>query len=90
MLATDIVSTSKMQLYRNENALKLSEIIINIKKDHPKYNVNLIVDEYDGEQLDEPEAKRLNEIFTTDEKFRDSIICLVFEALTRERMVNGT
>ena len=83
MLTRDIISTSKMKLYSNERALKLSEIINNIKKDHSKHNINLIVDEYDGEQLDEPEAKRLNEIFTADEKFRDSIICLVFEALTR-------
>ena len=90
MLTTEIASTSKMKLYRNESALKLSEIINNIKKDHPKHNINLIVDEYDGEQLDQPEAKILNKIFTTDEKFRNSIICLVFEALTRERMVNGT
>ena len=89
MLTRDIISTSKMKLYSNERALKLSEIINNIKKDHPKHNINLIVDEYDGEQLDEPEAKRLNEIFTTDEKFRDWIICLVFEALTLERMING-
>ena len=90
MLTTDIVSTSKMKLYRNKSALKLSEIINNIKEDHPKHKINLIVDEYDAEQLDEPEAIKLNQMFTTDENFRDSIICLVFEALERERMVNGT
>ena len=89
MLTADIESTSNMKLYRNESALKLSDIINNIKKDHPEYKINLIVDEYDGEQLDEPEATKLNQIFTTDKSFRNSIICLVFEALERERLVNG-
>ena len=59
MLTTDIVSTSKMKLYRSEIALKLSKIINNIKKDHPKHNINLIVDEYDAEHLDNPEAVKL-------------------------------
>ena len=89
MLTIDIASTSKMKLYRNESALKLSEIINNIKKDNPKDKINLIVDEYDAEHLDKPEAEKLNQIFTKDEKLRDSIIYLVFEALGRERTVNG-
>ena len=90
MLTVDIESTSsKIKLYRNEGALKLSDIINNIKKDHPQNKINLFIDEYDSEQLDESEATKLNEIFTTDENFRDSIVCLVFEALERERIVNG-
>ena len=89
MLTKDIASTSKMKLYGNKSALKLSKIINHIKKDHPKYNINLIVDEYDAENLDNPEAEKLNQIFTKDEKFRDSIICLVLEALEKERTVNG-
>ena len=89
MLTKDIVSIPKMKLYRNESALKLSHIINGIKKKHPKRNINLIVDEYDPEHLDKPEAERLNKIFTTDEKFSGSIICLVFEALERERIVHG-
>ena len=89
MLTKDTSSTSKMKLYRNESALKLSKIINNIKKDHPKHNINLNVDEYDAEHLDNPEAEKLNQIFTKDERFRDSIIYLVFEALGRERTVNG-
>ena len=83
MLTKDIVSIPKMKLYRNESALKLSHIINGIKKKHPKRNINLIVDEYDPEHLDKPEAERLNKIFTTDEKFSGSIICLVFEVLER-------
>ena len=90
MLITDIQSTSEIKLYRNESALKLSDIINNITEGHSENKINRIVDEYDAEQLDETDAKRLNEVFTTDEKFRDSVICLVFEALSRERMVNGT
>ena len=89
MLTADIQSTSKIKLYRNKSALKLSDIINNIKKDYPKHNINLIVDEYDAEHLDELEAERLNKVFTTDKKFHNSIICLVFEALERERMING-
>ena len=89
MLTADIVNIPNMKLYCNENALQLSDIIIDIKKNHPNGNINLIADEYDTEQLDEPEAKRLNEIFTTDKRFCNSIICLVFESLERERTVNG-
>ena len=89
MVTTDIVSNSKMKLYYNESSLKLSEIINNIKENHPKHNINLIVDEYDAEHLDIPEAEKLNQIFTRDEQLRDSIIYLVFEALGRERTVNG-
>ena len=69
--------------------MKLSDIINDIKKNNPKRNINLIADEYDAEQLDEPEVERLNKIFTLDEMFCDSIICLVFEALERVRMVDG-
>ena len=58
VLTTDIVSTSDIKLYRNTNALKLSELIDNIKNDHPENKINLIVDEYDAEHLDEPEAKK--------------------------------
>ena len=89
MLTADIPSIPNIKLYHNKNALKLSNIIDNIKKNHSKSNINLIVDEYDAEQLDEPEAKRLNKIFTTDKMFCNSIICLVFEALERERIVDG-
>ena len=56
MLTKDIVSIPKMKLYHNESALKLSHIINGIKKKHPKRNINLIVDEYDPEHLDKPEA----------------------------------
>ena len=66
ILTTDIVSNSKMKLYYNESSLKLSEIINNIKENHPKHNINLIVDEYDAEHLDIPEAEKLNQIFTRD------------------------
>ena len=58
MLTADIVSIPNMKLYRNESALKLSDIINDIKKNHPKRKINLIVDEYDAEHLDEPEAKK--------------------------------
>ena len=89
MLTEDIASNSKMKLYRNENALKLSDTINNIKEDHPEHKVNLIVDEYDAEQLDEPEVTKLSQTFRADKMFHDSIIWLVFEALERERNVNG-
>ena len=89
MLTADIESNSEMKLYRNESALKLSDIINEIKKEYPEHKINLFVDEYNSEQLDEIEATKLNQAFTTDEKFRDSIVYLVFEALERERIVNG-
>ena len=90
MLTIDIQTTSKMKLYHNESAFKVSDIINNIKKNHPKHKINKMVDEQGPEQLGESEAKTLNQMFTTDEKFCDSTMCLVFEALERERMINGT
>ena len=89
MLTADIESNSEMKLYCNESALKLSDIINEIKKEYPEHKINLFVDEYNSEQLDETEATKLNQAFTTDDKFRDSIVYLVFEALESERIVNG-
>ena len=89
MLTQDMKSTSKMKFYHNTNALKLN-IIKYIKEYYPEKKVNLFVDEYDTEQLDEFEAKRLDKIFISDTKFCDSIVCLVFEALEKERKVNDT
>ena len=89
MLTVDIKITAGIKLYRNTEALKLSDIINKLKKEHPEQKINLFVDEYDAEQLDEPEAATLNHTFTKDEVFCDSIVFIIFEALERERMVNG-
>ena len=89
MLTVDIKITTGIKLYRNTEALKLSDIINKLKKKHPEQKINLFVDEYDAEQLDEPEATALNHTFTIDEMFCDSIVFIIFEALERERMVNG-
>ena len=51
-------------LFHNKEKRKLSKIIRGIVEENESARkINFVVDEYDGEDLDESEAKSLNEIF---------------------------
>ena len=51
-------------LFRSKEKRKLSEIIKGILEENESTRkINLLVDEYDGEDLDDSEAKTLNEVF---------------------------
>ena len=49
-------------------------------------NVNFIVDEYDGEDLDDIEAKTLHKVFK--EEIPDAFVLLVVQPMEKERTVN--
>ena len=68
---------ANMTSFHNKERRNLSEIIkdILVKKESTR-KVNFIVDEYDGEDLDESEAKSLNEIF--NEWLKNMFIVLLY------------
>ena len=54
----------KVTPFCNKDGLELSAIIEYITETERTNKVNLVVDEYDGEGLDEAEADRLNSVFS--------------------------
>ena len=85
-LANEIGSSPNVKVHCNKKGERLSKIIRDINKEVKNENVNLIVDEYDSEDLDEREAKTLNGIF--EEKFRDSFVFLIPQSMEKNREVN--
>ena len=67
----------------NKGGEKLSKIVKNILKVTNSENVNLIIDEYDGENLDKEEAKTLNGMF--EKKFQDATVFLVPQSMEKDR-----
>ena len=86
VLATEIGINPNVRVYCNEEGNKLSEIIKDINKKAEDKNVNLIVDEYDGESLDKGEAETLNDIFKRE--LRDSFVFLIPQSMEKDREVN--
>ena len=81
---------SKIRQFCNKCGLKLMDIIDEIVKDNQtKEKINLVVDGMNSEDLDEKEAEKINKVFATDEKFRDSTIFLIFQPLEKERIVSS-
>ena len=76
-------------LFHNKEKRKLSEIIKGILEENESTRkMNFVVDEFDGEDLDESEAKSLNGIF--NESLKESYILLVEQPIKKERVVNNT
>ena len=82
-LLKEIETVPNMKTHGNEEGQKLSEIATNILKDANSENVNLIVDEYNGESLDKEEAESLNRIF--EENFQNSVVFLLPQSMEKER-----
>ena len=81
---------SKISQFCNRYGLKLNDIISEILKDNQtKQKINMIVDGMDSEDLDEEEAEKVNEAFTTNHKLKDSTIFLIFQPLEKERTVSS-
>ena len=78
---------AKVVPFHNKKGLHLSHIISNIKKNHSQ-KVNFIVDEYDGENLDESEAETLNDMFTND-SLKEAFIMLIVQPIEKERTLNN-
>ena len=74
--------------FHNEEGRNLSEIINGIlEKNESTKKINFIVDEYDGEDLDEVEAKRLNDFFNG--LLEQTFIFLIVQPIRKERIVNN-
>ena len=78
---------NNIKTHGNEEGEKLSKIVNNILKDTSCENVNLIIDEFDGESLDKEEAETLNGIF--EEKFQNAVVFLLPQSMEKERNSNA-
>ena len=87
-LVHEIGSLPNVKVRCNKEGRKLSEIIIEINKEMKNENVNLIVDEYDSEDLDKREAETLNSVFKG--KFRQAYVFLIPQSMEKNREVNKT
>ena len=72
--------------FHNKDGRKLSSLIEHITKPKKAEKMNLLVDKYDGEDLDESEAKRLNYIF--NDLLKKSFIVLIAQLIKKERIIN--
>ena len=79
---------SKVAAFHNKKGLRLSKIINDIKEKHSQ-NVHFVVDEYDGEDLDESEAETLNNMFTNNESLKEAFIMLIVQPIEKERTLNN-
>ena len=70
----------------NKGGEKLSEIVRHILNVANGKSINLIVDEFDGENLDREEAAALNAFFA--ENFQNTVVFLVPQSMEKERHVS--
>ena len=83
-------TVSKIKFFCNIYRLKLTDIMNEIlKSNQTKQKINLIVDGYDINYLDEKEVEKINEALTKNEKFKDSTIFLIIQPLEYERIKNS-
>ena len=82
---------SKVTLIHNKEGQLLSVIMKDIlQKKKRQEKVNFVVDEYDGEDLDESEVKTLNNMFANNESLKDAFIVLIAQPTEKERTINNT
>ena len=79
-------SIEKVVTLNNKDGFKLSEIIEHVTKQEGSGKINFVVDEYDGEDLDESEAEKLNKVFR--ESLKESFILLIPQPIEKERVIN--
>ena len=79
---------AKVTLFHNKAGRNLSEIIKGVlEKKESTEKVNFFVDEYDGEDLDESEAKKLNKVF--NESLKETFIFLIVQPIEKKRVINN-
>ena len=76
----------KVTPFPNKEGHKLTEIIKRITEQERSKNINIVIDEYNDEDLDESEAERLNKIF--NESLEQAFIVLIAQAIEIERVIN--
>ena len=77
----------KVKPFLNRDRLRLSEIIDQITKPDRSEKINFVIDEYDGEDLDEFEAEKLNNIFSN--LLKEAYIVLIVQPIEKERVINN-
>ena len=77
----------KVKSFYNKDGDMLSEIIEKIAKPDRSEKTNLVVDEYDGEDLDESEAEKLNNIFNN--LLKESYVVVIAQPIEKERTISN-
>ena len=86
-LFVDKEDIPKMKLILNEGLRNLSDIVKDILEEHKdKQKVHLIAVEYDTEELNNTQIRKLHEMFTGN-KLKDSHIFLACQPIQKERVV---
>ena len=87
-LLADKENKPKMKLVLNENFKNLSDIVKDILVENKtKQNIHLAVVEYDTEELNNAQTTELHEMFTRNEKLKDSYIFLACQPIQKKRTV---
>lgn len=90
MLKVDLQLNPEINVFHNVNQKPESAIVEEIvKSDLKKGKLNLIFDEFDGENLTITEAKRLNYHFTINKRLKDSNVIFICQPLEITREVNN-
>ena len=79
---------SEMKVVLNENFRNLSDIVKDLLVENEnKQKIHLAVVEYDTEELNKTQTKELQEMFTRNEKLKDSYIFLACQPIQKKRTV---
>ena len=89
LLGKEMQLNTGIEVLCNDKQVPESALVEKIlSSDSKKGKLNLIFDEFDGRNLDEIEAKKLNHEFKTNERLKDSNIIVIPQPLEEGRGVN--
>ena len=77
----------KVESFHNKDGDMLSAIIGKIANADRPEKTNFVIDEYDGEDLDESEAEKLSKIF--DKLLKEAYVVLIAQPIQKERIINN-
>ena len=86
LLNENVKKNEKVKIYHNKKGDMLSTIIHKIAELNRSENINVVVDEYDGEDLDESEAEKLNNIFNI--LLKKAYVVLIAQPIEKNRIIN--
>ena len=81
------MDVANVKLFHNKERLNLSEIIKDVlEKKEITRKINFLVNEYDGEDLDNAVAESLNKVF--NEALKQMFIVLIVQPIEKKRVIN--
>ena len=81
------MDVANVKLFHNKERLNLSEIIKDVlEKKEITRKINFLVNEYDGEDLNNAEAESLNKVF--NEALKQMFIVLIVQPIEKKRVIN--